>query len=258
MRTIGMMLVLSLTMGMAHADPDPAMMAKLKDMYPKTKFQTVNTSELPGVYEVIMGKNVAYVEESGRYFLFGRLYDMKKQRDLTQDRLEVVQKVDVATVNKDWAINIKQGNGSRDLYVFTDPDCPYCKQLEATLSSMDDINVYIFMMPIDSLHPSAKKKSNNVWCAEDRAKAWRELTIKGKEAPEGNCNTPIADIAKVAFDLGINGTPTILSPDGRKLSGARDATAINNWLNQSKQVSSVPKVAQKAEMPHIEVEKHKE
>ncbi|EXI72126.1 MAG: hypothetical protein AW10_04263 [Candidatus Accumulibacter appositus] len=30
-----------------------------------------------------MGQNVAYTDASGRYFVFGHLFDMQTQRDLT-------------------------------------------------------------------------------------------------------------------------------------------------------------------------------
>lgn len=62
--------------------------ARLQRLYPATRFGVVNPTSWPGVYEVLMGANVAYVDESGQYFLFGHLYDMKAQRDVTAERKE--------------------------------------------------------------------------------------------------------------------------------------------------------------------------
>lgn len=39
---------------------------------------------MASIYEVTMGDNIAYVQENGRYFIFGALYDMQEQKDLTE------------------------------------------------------------------------------------------------------------------------------------------------------------------------------
>ena len=56
---------------------------RLQALYPSTRFGAVNPTPWPGVFEVVMGANLAYVDQSGQYFLFGHFYDMKAQRDLT-------------------------------------------------------------------------------------------------------------------------------------------------------------------------------
>ena len=43
-------------------------------------FGAVSTTQWPGVFEVAVGNNLAYVDASGQYFLFGHLYDMKAQQ----------------------------------------------------------------------------------------------------------------------------------------------------------------------------------
>src|SRR6266404_9837864 len=70
--------------------PDPgatAMLQKLKELYPATRFTSVTGTPIDGVYEVVMGQNVAYVGGDGRHFLFGHLFDMRTQKDLTADKL---------------------------------------------------------------------------------------------------------------------------------------------------------------------------
>lgn len=58
---------------------ETAVLATLKQKYPSTVIKSVSATSLPGIYEVVMGKNVAYVEESGRYFIFGHLFDMQTE-----------------------------------------------------------------------------------------------------------------------------------------------------------------------------------
>ena len=62
-------------------------MQKLKGLYPATRFTSVTGTPIDGVYEVVMGQNVAYVGGDGRHFLFGHLFDMRTQQDLTAAKL---------------------------------------------------------------------------------------------------------------------------------------------------------------------------
>ena len=73
-----LLVLLSLTLSLAHADETvEAMTGRLKEKYPATRIERVDPSEIPALYEVVMGQNVAYTDASGRYFVFGHLFDMK-------------------------------------------------------------------------------------------------------------------------------------------------------------------------------------
>ena len=67
------------------------------------------------------------------------------------------------------AIKKVKGNGERTMYVFSDADCPFCAKLEQELKTVDNVTIYTFLFPIDSLHPDAARKSRIIWCAADRA-----------------------------------------------------------------------------------------
>lgn len=65
----------------------------LHKLYPNTTFSSVKATPMASIYEVTMGDNIAYVQENGRYFIFGALYDMQEQKDLTEmSRSAVTQK----------------------------------------------------------------------------------------------------------------------------------------------------------------------
>lgn len=218
---------------------DPEMMATLKAKYPKTTFKSVTTTKLPGVYEVVMGKNVAYVESSGRYFLFGHLFDMETQTDLTDGKVQPSMKVvDFGKLPIQDAVVTIKGDGSRKMVVFSDPDCPYCKQLETTLATIKNVTVYTFMMPLQQLHPQAKAKSIAVWCAADRVKAWDDLMRKNI-VPAGSCENPIDRNIALAESMGINGTPTIILTDGSMLPGAPSAAKLEQMLAKASEPSKV-------------------
>ncbi len=205
----------------------------LKDLYPATRIERVQPSEISGLYEVTMGKNFAYTDSTGRYFVFGHLYDMKTQRDLTAERMEKQQRINFAQLPLDDAIKTVHGKGERVLVVFSDPDCPYCKRLEPELDKLDNVTLYTFPYPIEELHPGSPGKAVAVWCAPDRARAWADLMKTGKAPANMNCDNPIQRNVQLAQRLGVNGTPTLIAADGRMLPGAASSERIEQWLGEN-------------------------
>lgn len=218
----------------AQDDAPASIVEKLKTMYPKTTFKEIRKSQVSGLYEVVMGDNVAYTDDSGRYFIFGHLFDMKEQVDITAQRKIDSKKVEFPAQHLANAIKTVKGDGSRALAVFSDPDCPYCKQLEGELARLDNVTIYTFLYPLESLHPEAKTKAVSVWCAPNKAKAWSELMLAGKTPKLVACNNPVNDNLVLGSGLGVVGTPTLIAADGRLLPGAAPAEKIDQWLNAGK------------------------
>ena len=216
---------------------DPAVIAvatKLRKLYPATNIKEIRSTPMAGIYEVVMGQNIAYVEESGRFFLFGHLFDMKEQRDLSEERMTAARQMDFSALPLKDAVVIVKGNGKRKMAVFSDPDCPFCKQLEATLAGISDVTIYTFLYPLDSLHPDARRKAVGVWCARDRAKAWDDLMHRGTVPTESCTDTPIERNLRLAEQLGITGTPTIIFENGALVPGAPKPDQLNRMLGSAK------------------------
>lgn len=215
-----------------HAINKQDVLAEIKKRYPATVVTSIQESGIDGIYEVIMGTNVAYVDSKVNYFLFGHIFDMQTQKDITQDRLDEANKIDFEKLPLDKAVKIVKGNGSRAFAVFTDPDCPYCKQLEKVVGSIDNYTMYVFMFPIPQLHPAATDHANGVWCAKDRADAWSKSMASGifPDVPK-DCVTPTNEVQILGSSLGVQGTPTLFRADGKRMGGAMPPEAINKWLD---------------------------
>jgi len=211
--------------------PAPTSIAeRLQALYPATRFGAVNTTPWPGVYEVVMGANLAYVDASGQYFLFGHLYDMQTQRDLTVERKDTLARVDFAALPLADAVKEVRGTGARTFAIFSDPDCPYCRRLEAEIKNLSDVTIYTFLMPIASLHPEARNKAIAVWCAPEQVEAWHALMWNDQKIPARECAHPVDRNVALGERLGINGTPTLIAADGRVLPGAASLAQIEAWL----------------------------
>ncbi len=219
---------------MAQDEPERQIAARFQAMYPQTSIDEVRASQISGIYEVVMGKNIAYTDDSGRYFLFGHLFDMQEQVDVTAKRQSIAKLVPFPIQHLDNAIKHVQGDGSRRIAVFSDPDCPYCKQLEAELRQLDNVTIYTFMYPLVSLHPLAKARAIAVWCAPNRPKAWRDVMLTNKIPALYACPNPIDDNIALGGRLGLAGTPTMIAADGRTLVGMASAERIELWLRGAK------------------------
>lgn len=202
---------------------------KFKTMYPNTTFKEIRKSQVSGLYEVVMGSNIAYTDDTGRYFIFGHLFDMQEQVDLTAQRQLDTQKTEFPSKYLGNAIKTVKGNGKRVVAVFADPNCHYCKELEGELARLDNVTIYTFLYPV--LGDDSATKAKAIWCAADRAKAWTNQMVAGKGPKLVSCDNPVNDNLTLGSRLGVTGTPTLIAIDGRVLPGSAPAEKIDQWLD---------------------------
>jgi len=186
---------------------------------------------LPGLYEVNLGAQIVYSDATGDYLVLGDIVDAKTRKNLTEARLAETNRIDFASLPFANAVKVVKGNGSRKMAVFSDPNCPYCKQLETTLKSIDNVTVYTFLYPV--LSPDSAVKSKSIWCSSDRAKAW-ESWMQDRQAPTaaGTCDTAAIDKnLALGHAMNVDGTPTIFLADGRRLPGAVPADRLDKELS---------------------------
>lgn len=225
--------------GAALADAKPsademAVKKAVQKRFPDIDLDSLTKTRYDGLYEAVMGGNqVFYTDKSASYILIGSLIDAKTQRNLTETRIRELMQVKFETLPLEAAIKQVKGNGSRKLAVFSDPDCPYCKKLDAELGKVTDVTIYTFFYPIASLHPQAMDKVKAVWCAADRVKAWEDLVQKGTVPQTGTkCDTtPLTKVAELGAKLKVNGTPTIIFADGFRVPGMVPAAQLEKLLN---------------------------
>ena len=198
------------------------------------------------LYEVVInGLNVFYTDENANVAFIGKVIDLKTQKDLVEARTQELQQVDFTLLPLEKAIVTIKGNGSRKVAVFSDPECPYCQELEQELAKVSDVTIYTFLFPLIELHPDAERKAKLVWCAADRAKAWEELMLKGKEptATEKPCEPPFQAIQAVAKKFWINGTPGMIFSDGKLVPGSINSVQIERNLAASQEHAAGKKVS---------------
>lgn len=210
---------------MTNIDKDLAasIKTKLEEAYAgqNLKVQSVQNTPIGGLYEVVVsGKQIIYTDADADYLIQGSLLDVKNRKDLTEERVAELNVVDFDSLPLDKAIKEVRGNGKLKVAVFSDPDCPFCRRLESEFAKMSDITIYNFMMPIASLHPDAVRKAEQIWCQPNPTAAWNTWMREGKLPPQvATCDNPVAETTSLGEQLGFNGTPSLVFPNGRSQSG---------------------------------------
>jgi len=213
-----------------EADIKKAMEAKLG-----AKVESVSKSGYLGLYEIYADSNILYTDEKMTAFIAGgQLIEGKTMKNLTEERMRKLTAIKFSELPLERAIKQVRGDGKRVLATFEDPNCGYCKRLAKDLLKLDNVTIYTFLYPI--LSEDSIRKSKQIWCSADRAKAWNDWMVEGR-APAGkeDCDTSaVVKNQEFGRRLNISGTPTMFFGDGERVPGAMPLPKIEQKLSQLK------------------------
>ena len=223
--TATLLVMTGLAAAPVHAS-EAAIRQAFQSRIPDVVVESVGKTPMPGLYEIVAGGQIFYVDEKVNFLIRGVLFDARTpaMRNITQARnAELAAQILVKST--DNAIKRVRGNGRRVIYTFEDPNCGYCKQQQKELLKLTDVTIYTFLWPI--LSPDSIEKSRAVWCSKDRAKAWEDLMTRGVVPQDGaKCDTPLEKNMEMARRFGAQGTPAVFVADGRMLGGYVTADKI--------------------------------
>ena len=204
--------------------------AKLAQQYPNVKINNLQTTEMQGLYSGTLDNQIVYVNEDAQHLFIGSMIRLKDQHNLTKDLAVKENTIDFKALPLNDAVKTVRGNGKRQLAIFSDPNCPYCKTLEGNLAKLNDVTIYTF---IYSIKAQSILPSKQVWCSANKEYAWKNLIQYGiKPTAPANCATPIERNLELGKKLGLHGTPAIIFSNGYKVMGAYPAEEIEKiWKN---------------------------
>ena len=195
----------------------------LSRYYPNIQVSNIQTTEMPGLYSASLDNQIIYLDENAQYMLVGSMVRLKDQKNLTKDLMLQQNSVDWKQLPFKDAIKTVKGTGKSQLFIFSDPNCPYCKRLEVELDKLNDVTIYTLIYPLKSQSITVSKQ---VWCDPNQAYAWKNLLQKNVQPKEKTCANPIERNLELGKKLGIEGTPTLIFGNGLKMVGGRSAEDI--------------------------------
>jgi thiol:disulfide interchange protein DsbC len=210
----------------------------LEPKLPDARIEAVVPAPVPGLWEVRVRTGggemqLLYTDGAAGFLFQGRLYDLRNDRNLTEERLRKLNAIRFDILPLDQAVKIQRGNGTRVLVMFSDPYCPACRNFEGQLARIDDITVYVFMYPV--IRPENADHSRAVWCSADRPKAWLELAAFERiKIPQASprCPNPVDEVVQLGRRLGVNSTPTLFLANGERFSGGLAASDLRALLDR--------------------------
>jgi len=201
--------------------------------FPKAEVQSVTKLPYLGLYEIVVEGELLYADENFDYLIDGNIISTKTMSNLTEQKKRKLSAIPFADLPFEYAFKKVKGNGERKMAVFSDPDCPFCKRVEGDLAKLDNVTIYMFLYPIESLHRNAPDVAKRIWCSPDKAKAWDDYLLRGiAPSAEASCQNPVDKIVDFGRKKGINGTPTLVFESGARVPGAISAAQIESYLSK--------------------------
>jgi thiol:disulfide interchange protein DsbC len=185
--------------------------------------EDISDAPIPGIYEVAVGANVAYVTKDGKFIIRGDIYDAETSANVSEEtraraRVSMLQSVDPASM-----IVFKPASGvaKHTVTIFTDIDCGYCRQFHREIDKVTalGIEVHYLFYPRTGPNTESWTKADQVWCAANHNSALTRAKLGG-EIPEGAaCSTPVESHYELGQRIGVRGTPAVFSEAGELLGG---------------------------------------
>ncbi len=181
---------------------------------------------IDGIFEVVVGAQVAYISTDGRYLVKGDIIDLTTGDNVTERRRESARVKALAEFSKGDMIVFSPPNPKHTITVFTDVDCAYCRKLHAEIDELNALGVrvqYLMYPRYGEFSPTGQiteswAKAENVWCSKNRNKALTRAKL-GKNVRAQKCETPIKRHYELGQMVGFNGTPAIITEDGVLIAG---------------------------------------
>jgi thiol:disulfide interchange protein DsbC len=189
--------------------------------------KSITPSPVPNFYQVLLAGEVLYITADGRFVFAGNLIDLQSQVNLTEQAQTQAQLAELKAVAKKDMVVFPARIQQRELWIFTDIDCPYCRRLHQEVPELNrnGVTVNYLFFPRSGPNTPSFQKAVNVWCANNRQEAMNRA--KNQETlPNLSCENKILDQYQLSQTLGINGTPYMLSDNGRVIPGFAPAAEI--------------------------------
>lgn len=210
---------LTLALPFAHADEN-AVRKAISSSMPEVKIESIKPSEIKGLYEVMVGANIFYVSDDGKYLLQGKLIDVAARKDLTEGKLGGARLNALEKIGKDNMIIFKPKIAKYTVSIFTDIDCGYCRKLHSEIDQYmaQGITIQYLLFPRAGKGSDSYNKAVAVWCAKDRNAALT-LAKKDQKLDMKTCDNPIDKHMQLASDFEAKGTPMIVTEKGNIFPG---------------------------------------
>ena len=198
--------------------------------------ENVTPAPLPGLYQVKLGPQVAYVSADGKYVLHGDIIDTSTGTNLTAEQRAKARLAYLDGIGEQNMIVFGATQPRHILTVLTDIDCQYCRALTEDTPALNAAGVEVRYLPFPraGVNSPSWGKAVAVWCAKDRKFAYQEAMRGTPVTPGSKCDqSPVTAGYEFARLMGVDGTPILITERGQLISGYMPAPELLRVLDSS-------------------------
>lgn len=206
---------------------------QLATLLPDVRADQISPSPIPGLYELRMGSQIAYVSADGKFLVRGDIINVKTNDNLTEARRSTARLAAVNEVGDAKMIVFSPRQVKHTISVFTDVDCGYCRKLHREMDQYlaKGIRVRYMFFPRSGPKTESWTKAEQVWCTQNRNDAMTR-SKRGEVLAAKACNpNPVQQHYSLGIGLGIQGTPAIITDTGDLLPGYVPAGEMADYLD---------------------------
>ncbi len=203
----------------------------------RIRVEAVHDTPIEGLKEltVFTGKSreIIYMSADGQYIFNGSLFDIKNRLDVTENKRAALRASHLKQFGDSQRVNYYPDNMQYQVTVFTDLDCPYCRQLHQQMDQYNDLGIgisYLFF-PRSGLNTESSHKAVSAWCADDRKKAI-DRAMSGGQLSQLQCDNPVSAHYNAGIAVGVSGTPAWVLEDGTMIPGLVPPKQLKQQLDK--------------------------
>ncbi len=205
-----------------YADPDREdfLRKAITDVFPDVEITRIKPAPIPGLYEVMLGTEMFYLSEDGRYILQGDLIDLGEKINLSEQERAAARKRVLESIPESETIDFVPEAARHTVYVFTDITCGYCRQFHRDMAELNGKGVAVryLAFPRAGIDSDSFREMESVWCAADPNEAMT-LAKGGRPVKPAQCDNPVQRQYELGQNLGVRGTPAIYLENGQEMPG---------------------------------------
>ena len=193
---------------------------KVRTLAPNAKTIAISETPIDGLLQVQINSDIVYITSDGQYLVQGQIMDIESRANITDNAKSGIRMGLLEDLKQDEQITFSPVEPKYDLLVFTDIDCGYCRKLHDQVAEYNEEGIAIHYMafPRAGIGSDSYDKFVSVWCADDQQAALT-LAKNGDDPEPQKCPNPIADQYELGREIGVTGTPALVTADGTLIPG---------------------------------------
>ena len=177
----------------------------------------IQTSPMKGLKTVVSDQGIFYASEDGSYLIQGKIYKLTDNGISNVSNKLLMEKVNAL---KDEMIVYPAKNEKHVVTVFMDITCHYCHLLHQQVKEYNDLGITVryLAFPRGGLDNQTARQMEAIWTAKDPMFALNEAE-KGNLPKELKTPNMVKKHYMLGVQLGVTGTPTIITSEGDVIGG---------------------------------------